>query len=586
MFRIRRVFDDFLPVDRQAIAWVQETLRAQFPLISEAEVRKLPSMLKNPLRSRFRTILFVGSKGYRHQGFATLLHFSDLDFCYLDYISVAPRLSGRGIGGVLYERVREEARTLKAEGLFFECLPDDPKLCPGDAALLAENRARLRFYERYDARPIVGTAYETPLNEDSPCPPYLVLDPLGRERRLEGKRAGAMVRAVLERKYGDRCPPGYIHMVAGSFEKGPVRLRSPRYRSGKQELFVPTRISEDRKILLVVNDRHEIHHVSERGYVESPVRISAILKELLPTLLFRQVPAHRFSDDRIKDVHAVGYVNYLKRVCARVDPGHSVYPYVFPIRNVARPPKELPVRAGYYCIDTFTPLNENAFRAASQAVDCALTGADHLISGGRLAYALVRPPGHHAERKAFGGFCYFNSAAVAAHRLSRFGTVAVLDVDYHHGNGTQDIFYARRDVLTVSIHGHPNFAYPYFSGFRDEMGEGEGTGFNRNFPLPEQVDGAEYGKVLESALHRIARHRPAFLVVCLGLDPAKGDPTGTWSLTAGDFEHNGRQIGAMGVPILVVQEGGYRIRTLGVNARHFFVGLWSGAMERPRTRTV
>jgi acetoin utilization deacetylase AcuC-like enzyme len=200
-----------------------------------------------------------------------------------------------------------------------------------------------------------------------------------------------------------------------------------------------------------------------------------------------------------------------------------------------------------------------------------------VLGGHRLGYALVRPPGHHAERRAFGGFCYFNSAAVAAHYLSRHGTVAVLDVDYHHGNGTQVIFYERADVLTVSLHGHPRFAYPYFSGFHDEIGEGAGRGFNLNLPLPEELGGEPYREALWRALRRIERFEPRFLVVALGLDSAKGDPTGSWSLLARDFEANGRMIGSLRLPTLVVQEGGYRIRSLGGNARSFFSGLWEGA---------
>lgn len=235
------------------------------------------------------------------------------------------------------------------------------------------------------------------------------------------------------------------------------------------------------------------------------------------------------------------------------------------------------MRAGYYCIDTFTPINRNAFLAASRAVDCTLTAAEKLLKGFLLAYALVRPPGHHAERNAFGGFCYFNSTAIATQFLSPLGRVAILDIDYHHGNGQERIFYGRPDVLTVSIHGHPQFAYPYFTGFADERGEGAGRGYNVNVPLPEQVDGERYREVLNGVLKRIAAFRPHFLIVALGLDTAKGDPTGTWSLRARDFEMNGHLIGRTRLPTLVVQEGGYDNRVLGVNARHFFRGLWSGA---------
>jgi acetoin utilization deacetylase AcuC-like enzyme len=260
--------------------------------------------------------------------------------------------------------------------------------------------------------------------------------------------------------------------------------------------------------------------------------------------------------------------------------GTSIYPYVFPIRNNARPPKELPIRAGYYCIDTFTPLNQNAFLAAKRAVDCALTVARKILEGYRLGYALVRPPGHHAEKHAFGGFCYLNSTAIAADYLSAYGSVAVLDLDYHHGNGTQNIFYKRSDVLTLSIHGHPRFAYPYFSGFEDERGKGPGEGFNINIPLGERINGEQYRQILAKALRRVLRFRARFLVLALGLDTAKGDPTGSWELRPSDFRVNGRMIGSLRLPTVVVQEGGYRIRSLGTNARHFFLGLSEGAYSQ------
>ena len=149
----------------------------------------------------------------------------------------------------------------------------------------------------------------------------------------------------------------------------------------------------------------------------------------------------------------------------------------------------------------------------------------------------------------------------------------MLDIDYHHGNGQQDIFYDRADVLTVSIHGDPDFAYPYFTGFADERGVDVGVGFNVNLPLPEIQNGADYRLALEQASDVLREFDPAFLVICLGLDPAKGDPTGTWSLSANDFTKNGEMLRKLELPTLVIQEGGYRTRTLGVNARNFFMGL-------------
>ena len=577
MFQIRRIYDDIIPIDRKAVHEVQQILRDQFPLLPEREIEELPESLRDPLKHRFRSILFVAA-GARSKvrGFALLHHAPDLAFCYLDFISVAKWRTGGGIGGALYERIREEARSLGSAALFFECLPDDPAVCR-DETILKQNAARLRFYERYGARPVVNTLYETPIRPDDPCPPYLVCDLLGGKRPLGRRRVRLIVRAILERKYGDACPEGYIDRVVQSFKDDPVLLRDPKYaRTGETLPALPAPAMEKR-IALVVNDRHALHHVHERGYVESPVRVGAIQRELERMGIFDLKPVRHFSEKRIRAVHDPGFIHYFKRVCTLVQPGESVYPYVFPIRNRARPPRELPVRAGYYCIDTFTPLNRDAYDAAKRAVDCGLTAAEEILKGRRLAYALVRPPGHHAERSVFGGFCYFNTAAIAAHFLSAYGRTAVLDVDYHHGNGTQEIFYDRPDVLTVSIHGHPTFAYPYFSGFREERGEGAGEGFNLNFPLEETVEGERYRSVLDKALAAIARFEPHFLIVALGLDTAKGDPTGTWLLGRKDFYRNGRMIGALRLPAIVIQEGGYRIRSLGANARSFFRGLWDGA---------
>ncbi len=579
MFRIRRVYDSILSPDQVAIEQVQAMLTERIPGLSEKDIAGLPEKLRHPLRHGFRAFLYVVENQRRTvKAFALVYHEAEIGFVWLEFLASGAGSGGSGIGGTLYERVRRDARELGAWGVLFECLPDDSALCK-DSSHRRQNAARLRFYEGFGARPVIGTAYETPLSPDDDEPPYLVVDPLGSDRMPSRRDVRAAARAILDRKYGDLCPPEYVERVITSFADDPVRLRPFRYVA--EPSFAAVTGTEqpppDQRIALVVNDRHLIHHVRQRGYVESPVRIATIRRELDPTGLFEEVPPREFPDRHILAVHDRGYVRYLERVCARVGDGRAVYPYVFPIRNNARPPKELEMRAGYYCIDTFTPLDGNAFLAARRAVDCALTAAHAVLDGRRLAYSLVRPPGHHAERRSFGGFCYFNNNAIAAEELARHARVAILDLDYHHGNGQQEIFWERGDVLTLSIHGHPNFAYPYFSGFADERGAGDGLGANRNYPLEESVEGPRYREVLDRALRRIEKHGTEILVVALGLDTGRKDPTGTWNLSAADFAANGRMVSSLKLPTLVVQEGGYRVRSLGVNARSFFTGLWQEA---------
>jgi acetoin utilization deacetylase AcuC-like enzyme len=576
MLIIRRIADGSMAADAAAISQVQDILRSRIPDLDEDAIRAIPEHLNDPLKYRFRSTLIVAeNRKNLVQGFAMVLYASDLNFCYLDFVAAKKGTVMSGIGSSLYESVQEFARQMGATGIFFECLPDEPEVCL-DANLLEQNRQRLKFYERFGAFPIINTLYETPLNPDTDdCPPYLVCDPLVPGSFIRRETAQKIIHAILERKYAHLFPREYIQGVVDSVKDDPVRLRPPRYTRKSAGALIPGTGRNENRITVIINDKHSIHHVRDRGYVESPVRIPSILAELQKSGIFREIPALKFSEDHIRQVHQKKYIDYFKRVCSRLPEGKSIYPYVFPVRNATRAPFDDSVLAGYYCIDTFTPLNKNAFQAAKRAVDCCMTGAASLLEGSRVIYALVRPPGHHAERKVFGGFCYFNSAAIAANFLSRYGKVAMLDIDYHHGNGQQDIFYGRSDVLTLSIHGHPSFAYPYFCGFAEEKGEGEGYGFNVNYPLKERLNGDEYLRILDKALARIKRFRPAYLILLLGLDTAKGDPTGTWSLTSKDFYRNGDLIGKQKIPTLVVQEGGYRNRVLGINARHFFQGFYN-----------
>ncbi len=572
MFRIRQITSTKLPIDQKLVAQVVQMLKDRLPGIPERELEGIPGKLENPLEYDMHPMLFVadGANG-KLLGFALVSHAFKEKFCLLDYLA-SEVAGGGGVGASLYSHVREVAKLLKVQGVYFECLPDDPALC-SLPEYAKNNAARLRFYERFGARPIVGTKYELPLKPEGLDAPHLVFDPLDSIEPLRRSKLKTVVSTILSKKYGTVCSPEYIATVVDSIKDDPVQIREPRYT--KASTLPPPKLprTADKLITLVVNDRHLIHHVKERGYVEAPARVDAILKGIEPTGLFHKVEPRTFPEEILYTVHDRSFVQYFKSVCAKMEPGESLYPYVFPVRNPSRPPKDGEYAAGYYCIDTFTPINRNAFLAAKRAVDCTMTATHSILSGQRFAYSLVRPPGHHAEHRYFGGFCYFCNAAFAAHELAKIGRVAILDVDYHHGNGQQDIFYDREDVLTVSIHADPRIAYPFFTGFEEEVGHGSGTGFNVNIVLPEKADGKRYKPALVKALARIKEHKPDFLIVSLGLDVAKGDPTGSWSLGAADIEENGRLIGALGLPTLIVQEGGYKTVSLGKNARSFFMGL-------------
>ncbi len=564
--------------DPRRVAEVQRIFRTYFGDAYADYADKIPGLLRDQAELGHRTILITAEtlRGVV-LGFALALHYVDINATLLDFIVVDPASRQRGIGGALYEALREYLGRLGTTGLYLEVRPDDPELEP-DQARRRENRARIRFYERYGARVITGTDYEKKRPGHLAGEPYIIFDSLGDARTPGASEVREMIAALLFRKYRYAPDDPYARSVVASVIEGQVALQPPRSKTAPTK--VPTVHDIFRPIKVLYAPQHVIHHVRERGYVERPVRVERIMTALkeLPGVDVMKVVEH--GEEPILAVHDSDYVRYLDKTCRKMKEGVAVYPYVFPIRLRDRKPVDEEIQAGYYCIDTFSPLTHNAYIAARAAADCALTGADLLMRGDRLVYSVCRPPGHHAERRVYGGFCYFNNAAIAAHALSREGRVAVIDIDFHHGNGTQDIFLERADVLTISIHGDPSYAYPYFAGFADESGEGEGEGYNYNFPLPENITDDDYLKTLDEAIAIIARFAPRWLVISLGLDIAKGDPTGAWTISPEGFERIGGALAGLALPTLVVQEGGYDTRVLGRNARQFITGLQRAVYDR------
>jgi acetoin utilization deacetylase AcuC-like enzyme len=237
-------------------------------------------------------------------------------------------------------------------------------------------------------------------------------------------------------------------------------------------------------------------------------------------------------------------------------------------------PNRIGARFGYYCFDAATPLTATSWQAAKTAADVAVTGHRQLVHGQRAAFALCRPPGHHAGRDFYGGYCFLNNAAIAAQAFRDGGAprVAVLDVDFHHGNGTQEIFYRRSDVLYCSLHGHPEDEYPYFSGFADETGEGDGAGFNHNYPLRPGTAWDTYRPALADALAQIVHFGPDALVVSLGVDTYERDPISSFKLKSADYLRIGELIAGLKRPTLFIMEGGYAVEEIGLNAVNVLTG--------------
>ncbi len=307
--------------------------------------------------------------------------------------------------------------------------------------------------------------------------------------------------------------------------------------------------------------------------VDIPGRAESVLQAVRERGLGSVVPPADFSPRALRRVHDQGYLLFLETFWERwIEAGRDgeAFATTWPIRSLREDtlPDNIEGLLGRYSMDARTPMGPYVFEAASVSAATALTAAQMVLERSEpAAFGLCQAPGHHAGEDFLGGQCYLNNAAIAAQWMRDYGAarVAILDVGYHHGNGTQSIFYDRSDVLYLSLHADPRQAYPYFLGHSDETGEHAGTGFTRNWPLPAGTDWSNYAPALEEACRWLLVYRPEYLVISLGLDTSVNEATGGFRFTDDDFKRLGARIGRLELPTVFLLEDGQTTGGLGRN---------------------
>ncbi len=321
------------------------------------------------------------------------------------------------------------------------------------------------------------------------------------------------------------------------------------------------------------------HEWDKRGFRPHPETFRRI--EAIRQVLESHVDSYSFhcpTDIPWDALHAIhdDALHTIYKLAEDLSPDEWSFPTSFPKAHGTTPPYPNRLEdAGYYCADTSTWLCKDTYQAVCWSAASAASGAELLAQGNhKVVYALCRPPGHHATKTVYGGYCYFNNSAIAAHTLRSHGNVAILDLDYHHGDGTQSIFYSDPSVLTVSIHADPTERFPYYTGFEDEQGRGRGVGHNLNIALKPEVKGPEYLDALsQRAIPRLQEANLNALVVAFGGDTLETDPVGDFQIALPDYKAMGEALATLNVPVLVVQEGGYNPDELGHVAHNFLMGL-------------
>ncbi len=315
---------------------------------------------------------------------------------------------------------------------------------------------------------------------------------------------------------------------------------------------------------------------------ECPQRVQYVLDRIHSVGLGRVIPPENFGIKPIHRIHDAEFIEFLQTCWAQWKAegfnGEAI-PTCVPARGMQqRLPKHIDGKLGYYAMAMETSFSEGTWGAAQTSVNVALTAQAQLSQGMDSVFALCRPPGHHAASDLYGGYCFINNAAVSAQAMLDQGAerVAILDLDFHHGNGTQSIFFDRADVLFASLHGHPEDAFPHFLGYPDETGESDGEGYNHNYPLRPNTPYEVWREALQDACKKIKEYAPDALVISLGVDTFEGDPISFFKLKSDDFTHYGAIIAGLGLPTLFVMEGGYAVEEIGINTVNVLIGFEGG----------
>ena len=337
-------------------------------------------------------------------------------------------------------------------------------------------------------------------------------------------------------------------------------------------------------MLTVYSNDHQLHRGKfefSNGQLlpcfEKPERADLVLEAVQKANLGDVIEPDDFGLDPVRRVHDERFVEFLQEawdLWAAEGRDHDALPLNWPVRGMRQiEPEHIDGKLSYFSFDAGSPITSGTWQAVKSSANVALTGASKLLAGENCVFSLCRPPGHHAAADYIGGYCYLNNVAIAAQYLRDNGAskVAILDVDYHHGNGTQSIFYGRSDVLFVSIHGDPAQEYPYFLGRGDETGEGDGDGYNFNFPLRWQSSAELWFDALEKSCSLISEYAPDYVLISLGVDTFIDDPISEFRLTTDDYLTLGSRIADLGLPMLFVLEGGYAVADIGTNAANVLI---------------